>query len=203
MKKLKSTMVNITGRAGEKLGIFAGSFDPVHDGHIEVARMALEFLELDKLYFMVEPKPRGDKSPADIKHREKMTDLGLEKIDGAERLEMSHSKFTIKETLADIENKFPVSELFFILGADTFMKMNQETWTDLDKLTEHYLVVFERGLYGEDKITQHARELGQAIAILPSPHPKHSSTDVRFSENKHLWLPKKVAEYIADNKLYN
>ena len=188
-------------RPQPNIGIFAGSFDPIHDGHVEVARLALEFLELDRLYFLVEKHPWGDKSPIGIKHREKMVDLGLEQIDNAERLEMNHSKFTINETLPELENRFPGADLFFIFGADIFMKMNSKQWPGLDRLTKHYLVVFERGIYGEEKIADHAKTLSQAIAILPSPHPKHSSTEVRFSKDKHLWLPKKVAAYIRQNNL--
>lgn len=187
-----------------RIGFFAGAFDPIHDGHVEVAKSALKYLELDEVFFMVEEKPWGNKSPASYAHREAMVNLALKNESKINQLEISDSQFTIDKTLKEIEQKFPEKEIYFIFGADVFMKMNSEQWPQLDKLLKHYIVVFERANIKESEISNYANELGIAITILPSPHPNHSSTDVRMKQhNKSLWISNKVADYIDDNNIYS
>ena len=186
-----------------RIGLFPGTFDPIHDGHIEVARAALEQLDLDELLFLIEKEPWGDKQPVDLSNREDMVNLAIK-----DELKMSLAKgigdhFTISETLPRIDQQFPDDELYFIFGADIFLHMSPEQWPGLEQLFEHYIVVFERGVLTEKKISEHARILGIAIAIIPSTHPQHSSTDVRLeAHNKAVWVPKPIADYIQKQKLY-
>jgi nicotinate-nucleotide adenylyltransferase len=187
----------------KRLGFFAGTFDPIHDGHVAVAEFAYEVLELEAVYFMVEPKPWSNKLPVSLKHRIKMVDLALNGKVGLWQLETQDDMFSADQTLNYLEKKFPKHELFFIFGADVFMKMNNKSWNSLDKLLKHYVVVVERKEITERKITNHAKALGIVVAIMPSMYPHHSSSDVRLElENKSMWIPKAVSEYIDQNNLY-
>ena len=182
-----------------KIGIYAGTFDPIHDGHLEVGRSSIEALGLNKLYFMVEPKPWGDKQPIPVEHRRQMVDIAIAKDETIERLEMNQQTFTIKETLPDITAATENAELFFIFGADVFMKMNPTTWPGLQELLDHYIVVFERNDVTQEQITNHAKELGIVVAVVSSKYPKHASTDVRMKPHEtEVWVPKQVSEYIKE-----
>ncbi len=186
-----------------RIGFFAGSFDPIHDGHIEVAKSAIKELELDSLYLMVEEKPWGTKNPISLIHRQKILDIAIEKYNKISQLQLPDKQFNINKTLIILENKFPNSELYFIFGADVFMLMNNKNWPGLANLLEHYIVVFERKKITEKEITEHAKSLGIVVAIIPSKYNEHSSTDVRLNPaNKNIWVPKNVAEYIDINNLY-
>jgi len=186
-----------------KIGIYAGAFDPVHDGHIAVAKAAVSELGLDKLVFMVEEQPWGSKQPVSVTCRRDMVDLALAGTDNLSRFETEDKRFSIDTTLAQIENQFSTSELYFVFGGDVFMSMNAEQWPGLDKLLHHYIVVFERAGVTEADITNHARGLGIVTAIITSPHPDHSSTRVRMMPHqKSVYVPKNVAEYIDENGLY-
>jgi nicotinate-nucleotide adenylyltransferase len=202
MLRRRSSVSN-TQSAKKRIGIFAGTFDPIHDGHIAVAKTAVEFLELDKLYFMVEKSPWSEKQPIDVKHRQMMVELALTGTDSQELLNIDDERFNISTTLLKIEEKFPNSELYFIFGADVFVQMNTSSWKDLDKLLKHNIVVFERSKILESGISEHAKDLEIALAILPSAHPNHSSSTVRLERNNRtVWVPKKVANYIEENQLY-
>lgn len=202
MQELNNSLQQISS-AQKRVGIFAGTFDPVHDGHIAVAKSAVKFLRLDKLYFMVEKSPWSAKNPSDIKHREAMVELALLDSKKLEQLSMSDERFDISTTLLKIENLFPGSELYFIFGADVFLQMNDNTWKELPKLLTHNIVVFERAKILELEISEHAKTLGVALAILPSTHPEHSSSVVRMKRNNRtLWVPKSVAMYIKENFIY-
>ncbi len=188
----------------KKVGIFAGSFDPIHDGHLEVMKSAHSFLELDELLLMIEEKPWNSKKPIDISHRKNMAELALRNYKNFYVLDINNKRFDIIKTLPHLENNFIDCELYFIFGADVFININDKQWPGLENLLKHYIVVFERRNITEKEITAHAKSLGIVVAIIPSAHPHHSSTDVRLKpHDKKVWVPKKVAEYIDYNNLYH
>lgn len=187
----------------KRIGIFAGSFDPIHDGHIAVAESAIKNLDLDSLLFMVEKSPWTKKKPITLKHRQAMVDLAIRDHPKIKKLEISDERFDLNITLKKIEILYPDSELYFIFGADVFLHMNDEQWPNLEKLLRHYIVVFEREEYRDDAITAHAKELGIVVAIIPSQHLYHSSSAVRRQPGKkQIWVSGQVAEYIEKNNLY-
>lgn len=188
----------------KRIGIFAGSFDPIHDGHIAVALSCVDNLELEKLFFMVESEPWGSKSPIDISHRQNMLEVAVNDFPKLDQIKLEDKHFNIESTLPKLENSFPETEMYFVFGADIFMNMNRDTWKNIDKLLKYYIVVIERNKITESEITKHAIELGVVIAIFPSPNPEHSSTDIRmYPHKKEIWVPKSVGQYIDENNLYS
>jgi len=186
-----------------KIGIFAGSFDPIHEGHIETSLSCVRELGLEQLFFMVEPNPWGDKSPVGISYRRKMVEIAIADYPLLGQIELEDQRFSIDKTLKQLENKFPEADLYFIFGADVFVKMNKVSWPELYKLLKHYIVVIERNEITDRHITDHSKTLGIVTAILPSEHLQHSSTNVRMQPRKSiLWVPKKIADYIELNNLY-
>lgn len=190
----------------KRIGIFAGTFDPIHEGHLQVGKKAIKELGLNSVYFMIEEDPWGSKKPVSINHRRKMLEIAItedKEPKNLKILEVENKRFDIKSTLRIVENKFETSELYFIFGADVFMNMNVDTWQDLKDLLKHYIVVFERGHTAENEISKHAKSLGIVTAIIPSLHPHHSSSAVRLKpHNKEILVPKRVVEYINSNNLY-
>src|SRR5690606_2043046 len=167
-----------------RVGIFAGAFDPIHDGHLEVALSAVSALELDMVYFMVESSPWTDKQPIAVEYRREMVKIVTQKIANLSQLIIDDQRFDITITLPKIEREFPHDELYFIFGADVFLRMNINQWPSLKNLFQHYIVVFERGDISELKITEHAKKLGIVVAILPSKYLHHCSTDVRVKPHE-------------------
>lgn len=190
----------------ERVGIYAGTFDPIHDGHLELATTAKDLLELSSVQFMVEKKPWGNKQPgASASERETMVEHAIESKEDLAIFSSQYDQFTVELTLPELQSNFAASELYFIMGADTFQNMSEATWPGLEKIITppNYIVVAERGMMTEQQISSHARSLGVAVAIIPNSLPNHASSDVRAQiNNKALWLPKKVAAYIDEHGLY-
>jgi nicotinate-nucleotide adenylyltransferase len=187
-----------------RVGFFAGTFDPIHDGHLEVARSSVIHLELNTLYFMVESEPWVSKSPVAVEYRQSMVELAIEHDEKIMQLYELLPHFSISTTLPKLEAKFPESELYFVFGGDVFLRMNRMLWQGLENLLKHHIVVFERSGVSHQSIEQHARKLGIVVAIIPSTHAEHASTDVRLAPHeKNVWLPSKVASYIKSNNLYS
>jgi nicotinate-nucleotide adenylyltransferase len=113
-----------------KLGIYGGSFDPVHLGHLLVARAALEELALDKIFFVPAAqspfKPGSKPAPDDFRLR--LLRLALAgrpeyELDDQE-IRRGGPSYTV-DTLRAYARKFPGAELFYLIGADNAAKLNE------------------------------------------------------------------------------
>lgn len=144
--------------SGTRIGIYAGTFDPLHEGHISFARAAIESARLDSVYFLPERLPRYKPyaSPyetrlATLKHTLKGEALKL--------LELPNHVLTIHETLPEIEAIFPDSQISFLVGADVLQHMS--TWPGIDTLRMNYeLIVGVRTGYELPTISESLRALG-------------------------------------------
>jgi len=112
-----------------KLGIFGGSFDPVHLGHLLVAQAAVEELGLDRLFFIPAAQSpfKPENKPAPDAVRLRLLRLALAgktncEIDGQE-IRRGGVSYTV-DTLRDYAKKFTGAELFYLIGADNVPKLN-------------------------------------------------------------------------------
>jgi nicotinate-nucleotide adenylyltransferase len=122
-----------------KIGLFGGSFDPVHLGHLLVAQAAIEELGLNKLFFIPTAqspfKSENKIAPAEI--RLQLLRLALAgktdcKIDEQE-IKRGGISYTI-DTLRDYAKKFPAAKLFYLIGADNVAKLNE--WREANELVK-------------------------------------------------------------------
>ena len=122
-----------------KLGLFGGSFDPVHLGHLLVAQAAVEELGLDRLFFIPAAQSpfKPDNKMAPAASRLQLLRLALA---GKTNLEIDEQEirrggvsYTI-ETLRDYRKRFPRAELFYLIGADNILKLAE--WREPDELAK-------------------------------------------------------------------
>jgi nicotinate-nucleotide adenylyltransferase len=122
-----------------KIGLFGGSFDPVHLGHLLVAQAAVEELGLDRLFFILAAqspfKSESEITPAGI--RLKLLRLALAgktncEIDGQE-IKRGGISYAI-ETLRDYAKRFPTAKLFYLIGADNISKLTE--WREAKELAK-------------------------------------------------------------------
>lgn len=107
----------------QRIGLFGGSFDPVHLGHLLVAQAALEELALARLYFIPAAQSpfKPDNHPAPGAERLRLLRLGLAgqatcEVDDQE-IQRGEISYTV-DTLRDYARRFPGAELFYLIGAD-------------------------------------------------------------------------------------
>lgn len=116
-----------------KLGIYGGSFDPVHLGHLLVAQAAVEELGLDRIFFVPaaqspfkpETRPAPDAARLQLLHLALAGKTNCE-IDDQE-IRRGGISYTV-DTLHDYARRFPGAELFYLIGADNAAKLNE--WRD-------------------------------------------------------------------------
>ncbi len=197
----------------ERIGIFGGSFDPPHEGHIRAAVMAAEALGLTKLLLIPtrisphKPQPLLTASP---RQRLEMLHLaakgtGLELCDL--ELQREGPSYTC-HTVQALREQYPRAELVLLMGSDMFLSFRQ--WKDYaDMLSQVQLGVFCRGIPGErSAIAQQMLQLeaeGARVCLLDNPVTDISSTQLRrllVFRGAGAFLKPEVEQYIRENALY-
>lgn len=163
-----------------RIGIFSGTFDPVHSGHVGFALQALKEACLDKILFLPERKPRKKQGITHHVHRVAMLQLATRAYPNLEVLELPDQRF-YPRTIARITKLYPDDELFLLLGSDTIYGLSK--WPHVELLLKHCgLIVGVRGADQHITINELVRALPQPpteTCILTSHAPDISSRTIR------------------------
>ncbi|WP_406616985.1 nicotinate-nucleotide adenylyltransferase [Mycoplasmopsis adleri] len=183
-----------------RIGLFGGSFNPVHNGHIKIAEYAYKTLKLDKIYFIPAAKNpfKKDDKIASSEHRLDMLNLALKNFNGNAEVSLFEIKrggvsYTF-ETIRYFKQQFPNDELFFIMGSDLLPKFNK--WEYADEITQTAKFVVYKRSQNINKLN--AKKYN--MMIINNPLYEESSTAIR--EGNLSYTPESVNEYIGKNFLY-
>lgn len=200
-----------------RLGVFGGSFDPVHLGHVGLVKQVREICRLDKVIVMpaaVSPfKTEISRKAASGEDRLEMCRLAFEEFPFAEisdyEISQKEVSYTVN-TLRHIREVYPNDEIFFIMGGD--MLLSFEKWRNYEEiLSICTLLAVSREESPEDvKILEKmASKLGKygTARIVPIETFPVSSTEIRekIKNNSDIscYVPKNVVKYISEHDLYN
>lgn len=164
-----------------RIGIYAGTFDPVHTGHVAFALQAIDKSELDVLYFLPERKARYKQGVEHFGHRVAMLRRASQPHPKFEVLELDDVSFTVERTLPTLRNKFSQSQLVFLFGSDAVEQL--PTWPLHEQLLKESELVI--GVRAADQISSIQLMIGKwktqplATTIFNSFAPEVSSNKVR------------------------
>ena len=194
-----------TAPYAERVGLFGGSFDPVHLGHLLVAQAAREELDLTRLFFIPAAQSpfKPDARPTPAPERLRLLRLALAgktwcEVDEQE-IQRGGVSYTI-DTVRDYARRFPGAQLFYLIGADHVSQLPQ--WRAAEELARRAeFVVIPRPGQGEAPFPAPFR--GRRLAGFPLGV---SSSQIRARVKaglpiQHL-VPETVAEAIRNNRLY-
>lgn len=192
----------------KRIGIFSGTFDPVHKGHIAFALLAAEKAELDEVWLAPEVKPRRKPHVTHYAHRVAMLKLAARPHKKLHVLELPDRYFLPAQTLAKLRHKFPNDQLLLLLGSDLFEHLH--LWPRVDVMLHGMgLVVGARGTYEVSHALARLPELPaqpREFHVLDSVERHASSAAVRadLREGKASdHLVKSVADYATKHWLYH
>ena len=213
-----------------RIGLFGGTFNPIHSGHLRAAEIVQKRLLLDEVLFIPSYIPPhkdsvGITSPA---HRLKMVELALHSyphfVPSSIEVDAQERSYSII-TLGKIKKFYPKAKIFFILGIDAFLEI--DTWKNHEKVLEQcFFVVISRpgfqlkeaetafsGMHREKMIEIPEPEIIKddvllkfRIFLLPIDALNIASTDIRKiirrGESVKTMVPNAVVSYIQENNLY-
>ncbi|MFV9483668.1 nicotinate (nicotinamide) nucleotide adenylyltransferase [Christiangramia sp. ASW11-125] len=190
-----------------KVGLFFGSFNPIHIGHLIIANHMVEHSDLDEVWLVVTPhNPHKKKSSLlDNHHRLEMVYRACEHF---ENLKPSNIEFGLEQpnytvnTLAHLQEKFPTNEFCLIMGEDNLKSLHR--WKNYEVILEnHQLYVYPR--IAEGMVVERFRNHSK-ITRVEAPIIEISATFIRksISEGKNVTplLPDDVWKYIDEMNFY-
>ncbi len=188
-----------------KTGLFFGSFNPIHVGHMVLANYMLEFAGLKEVWFVVSPhNPLKEKaSLLSQTHRLQMVRMAVE---DHPKMKASNIEFKLPQpsytinTLTHLQEKYPKKEFALILGMDNLQTFDK--WKNYEQILKNYsLIVYPRLNNTGDKFKDHP-----SVNITEAPVIEISSSFIRsaIADKKKVdcFLPEKVAEYIREMHFY-
>ena len=190
----------------EKIGLFFGTFDPIHNGHLKIAKYITEEKLADKVWLVVTPENpiKVGSKISSFNHRFNMAKIATEKYDNIipSDLEVNLKKpnYTI-DTLEYISNKLKDIEFSLIIGEDNYKIF--DTWKDYKKIINKYKIfIYPR----KGTLNENLHIINENTMYIGGPRIDLSSTNIRKivsnnSDPKDL-ISSKVMEYINSNKLY-
>jgi nicotinate-nucleotide adenylyltransferase len=189
-----------------KTGLFFGTFNPVHSGHIRIARYFTEEVHLDRILFIISPH-NPLKKKTGLLDAEKRLEMVRLAISGYKNFEVSDIEFHLSQpsytyiTLDKIKEKFPQDELLLLMGSDSLSSI--EKWKNYQYILENFTIYVYPRLQGRilAKYRHHPH-----IRFFDAPMINISATDIRYKiltgkSVKELTTPE-VSEYLLKNGIY-
>lgn len=192
----------------KKTGLFFGSFNPIHIGHLILANYILENSDMQELWFVVSPQNpfKEKKSLLDDMTRLDLVERALRNY---EKMRVSNVEFSLPkpsytiDTLTYLKEKFPSHSFALIMGEDNLAGLPK--WKNAELLVKNYqIIVYPR--YFEKSETLESYEEHENITLIDAPIIELSATQIRqmIKEGKNVrpMLPPEVFDYIDGSSLY-
>ena len=191
-----------------RIGIYGGSFNPIHKGHTELAASIVQQGLVDELWLLVSPLnplKQGETSDiAEYEHRLSMARLATEDIEGVKVSDFEKNlplpSYTIT-TLGELHKAYPEHEFLLVIGADNWERFPR--WYHAQEIIDTYSIL----IYRRPGCEMDETLLPPSVQVVDTPLYDISSTEIRESVKKGRmplkWVDRKVATYIRVHHLYS
>lgn len=193
----------------KRVGLYFGSFNPIHYGHIQIAELAREQMKLDEVWFIVSPRNpfKENTELADEEHRLQMVRMACSQLDNIAvseiEFQLPKPSYTIY-TLRELMKEFPETVFHIIIGEDNLVSFHQ--WKEYEALLDlAKLIVYPR-LNAAPSIPKQLEKYSGRICFLSGRLLSISATDIRekikMGETIEGLTPSDVTQYIEANNLF-
>lgn len=166
---------------GDRVGIFRGTFDPIHMGHISFANQAILSAKLDYVYFLPEKSPKHKNAVEDFSKRLKTIDRTIKQYANLRLLELPSMNGSIERVLPELKSIFGNAKLVFLMGSDVAKTIYQ--WADVGSLCKGNELII--GMRKGDNAAEIKKMLTSLptepvrTVIIDSPMPGITSSSIR------------------------
>jgi nicotinate-nucleotide adenylyltransferase len=193
-----------------KVGIFSGTFDPIHSGHIAFALQAIEVAGLDMVYFLPEALPRRKNGVTHYAHRIKMLELALRPYQKLAYLEMPDKRFSVNSTMPRLRRRFEGDDMYMLMGSDMLELLDQpaglDQWPGLEIFLANFkLIVGVRNQHQIQEVKHSLKRIQPGGYMVVSKKPSVSSSHIRkllMSGQVSNDVLTSIMNYIDKNWLY-
>ncbi len=170
---------NRDGSASSRVGVFGGSFNPIHKGHIALARQILRKAKLDEIWFLVTPLNPFKRTDTDLLADNLRLEMARAALSGMQGLVASDYEFHLPkpsytwDTLRHLSKDHPEKEFVLIIGADNWLKWDK--WYHAGDILRNYEVV----VYPREGCPVDESAMPQGVRLINTRLYKMSSTEIR------------------------
>ena len=186
------------------IGLYFGSFNPIHNGHLIIANHVLNETDLRKVWFIVSPRNPFKLSSTLLNEYDRLH-LINKAIQEDDRMKASDIEFNLPKpsytaaTLAYLKEKYPENKFVIIMGSDSFQNLHK--WKNYETIIANYeLLIYKRPGF------EIANNINASITIMNAPLSEISATYIRelVKKNKSIkyLVPEKVEEEIQSNRFF-
>jgi nicotinate-nucleotide adenylyltransferase len=189
-----------------KVGLYFGSYNPIHIGHMVIANYMVEYTDIDQLWFVVSPQ-NPFKKKGNLLDDYQRLEMVHRAVEGDDRLRASNIEFGMPkpsytvDTLAHLQDQHPNYHFVILMGSDNLESFHK--WKNFETIIENYgIIVYPRPGFDKSKIAVHKNitiaEGAPSMEISSSFIRKaiHDGKDVRH------FLPQKAGEYLEEMNFY-
>lgn len=181
------------------IGLYPGTFDPIHSGHIAFALAAIEACNLDEVFFLPENNPRAKQHVTALSHRKELIKKAIQTYPSLRTIDVSSSQFTVHETLPELRERFVGSELTLLIGSDVARSITQ--WPKVDTLLkEVHLAIGMRAEDSEMEIKASLQSIPTQVTFITTHLAAMTSSQIRNGNHSHL--NPEMARYAKIHSLY-
>lgn len=188
-----------------KVGLFFGSFNPVHVGHMVLANYMLEYTDLESVWFVISPHNPLKKKSSLLDERQRLQLVELAIGDNS-RLKASDIEFKLPQpsytvvTLAYLKEKYPAHEFALIMGADNLQSFAK--WKNYEEILEHHRLY----VYPRPDVEHNSFENHPQVKLVNAPLMEISSTAIRQAiydkKDVRYFVPDAAWKYIKEMHFY-
>ncbi|OFO62320.1 nicotinate-nucleotide adenylyltransferase [Peptoniphilus sp. HMSC075B08] len=197
----------------KKYGIFGGSFNPIHYGHLMICEYIKEEMGLDKVIFIPTGNPPHKDLGVSAEDRYEMVRLAISPNPDFEISDIETTRVNLSytvDTIRELKKIYKEEKLYFLIGLDSLFQL--KTWKKIGDLSQEieFVVALRPGYIDKEEINNEIdflrENFGTRIKLIKTPLYEISSTDLRdrIHEGKSLryLIPKKVLDYIEESGFY-
>ena len=194
-----------------RIGIYGGSFNPIHIGHTSLAQSLVEQKIVDEVWLLVSPlNPLKQSANPDILDYDERLHIARLATESAKGIRVSDFERTLPvpsytvSTLAELSKAYPQHTFHLIIGADNWQDFHK--WYKREEILQSYPIIIYRRPGYELDTTGEAFKSAKSITIADTPLYDISSTQIRQAirqgQTPSEWLSPNVVEYIKERRLY-
>lgn len=187
------------------IGLFFGSFNPIHVGHMVLANYMASFTDLDQVWFVVSPHNPLKEKASLLNQNQRLHMVNLA-IGDHDKLKSSNIEFGLPQpsytinTLAHLKEKYPQHSFSLIMGEDNLESFIK--WKNYDEILKHHkLYVYPRPNYNSGELKSHPN-----VVITEAPIMEISSTFIRKAikgkKDVSFFVPEAVWQYLDEMSFY-
>jgi nicotinate-nucleotide adenylyltransferase len=191
----------------KKIGLFFGSFNPIHIGHLILANYILEHTDMQELWFVVSPQNPFKEKKSLLKDHNRLDMVQLA-IKNYPKMRASNVEFSLPtpsytiDTLTYLQEKYPEYTFSLIMGEDNLGSLQK--WKNYELLLQNYEIIVYPRIFGEEKKSDYLQH--QNIHQIDAPIIELSATEIRnmikAGKNTRPMLPPEVFEYLDGSSFY-